>query len=181
MSGEHLTAGFFGKIPAAGDFVARGLSSSFVRFWDPFAAAHLVAVLERKPGSDHPGALRFMVGPAAHGPMAGVVLTSRDRVGRSFPLTLAAALDRAVMEIGVHALPWFEAVEELGRLACHGEFGVEELASRLASVGVPSAPAFGTPMEQMVMWTDPYELFEIDLEDPRPGLLRALSREHEVG
>ena len=43
MSGPLLTApGFWGKLPAAGDFVGRRLPAAFVEPWDRWVSRHLV-------------------------------------------------------------------------------------------------------------------------------------------
>ena len=39
---DLILPGFFGKLPAAGDFVSRRLPRDFVRFWDRWVARHLV-------------------------------------------------------------------------------------------------------------------------------------------
>jgi type VI secretion system protein ImpM len=83
MSRADLIPGFYGKLPAAGDFVARGLPDAFVRRWDRWLSRHLA----RRLGRAWPATgLRFL----HPGPVTGVVVPSADRAGRAFPLTLAA-------------------------------------------------------------------------------------------
>ena len=49
--------GFYGKMPATGDFVTRRLSGDFVRAWDRWLAQHLVPLfgsgLLRRVGRHH--------------------------------------------------------------------------------------------------------------------------------
>lgn len=89
-----LAPGFFGKMPHSGDFVVRRLPGDFVAVWDRFAALHLVPLLRK--GVNWPdGGLRFILGPdqAGSAAWAGLVLPSRDTIGRVFPLTVAAAVE----------------------------------------------------------------------------------------
>ncbi|RUZ99042.1 type VI secretion system-associated protein TagF, partial [Mesorhizobium sp. M7A.F.Ca.US.002.01.1.1] len=37
--------GFYGKMPATGDFVTRRLTGDFVRVWDRWLAQHLVPLM----------------------------------------------------------------------------------------------------------------------------------------
>ncbi|TIX11933.1 MAG: type VI secretion system-associated protein TagF, partial [Mesorhizobium sp.] len=80
-----ILPGFYGKIPATGDFVSRRLTGDFVRVWDRWLAQHLVPLigLESWPRAT---ALHFLAGPSCFGASAGIVVQSADRVGRQFPL-----------------------------------------------------------------------------------------------
>ncbi len=79
MMADSLT-GFHGKLPGAGDFVTRGLPTSFAAFWDGWATRHIA----RREGWPVGGLrLRLQSGGRA---AAGVVIASNDRVGRRFPL-----------------------------------------------------------------------------------------------
>ncbi|RUW25688.1 type VI secretion system-associated protein TagF, partial [Mesorhizobium sp. M4B.F.Ca.ET.013.02.1.1] len=40
-----ILPGFYGKIPATGDFVSRRLTGDFVRVWDRWLAQHLVPLI----------------------------------------------------------------------------------------------------------------------------------------
>ena len=79
-------AGFFGKLPATGDFVWRGLPDVFRRNWDAWLTRH-VAPLLRDGATFPPGGLRFRL-PSGGRLAAGVILPSRDSAGRRFPLSL---------------------------------------------------------------------------------------------
>lgn len=74
MSAADLNVpGFYGKMPATGDFVTRRLPGDFVRVWDRWLAQHIVPLLgtEAWPEST---ALRFLAGPTSFGTSAGIVL-----------------------------------------------------------------------------------------------------------
>lgn len=81
-------AGFFGKLPSIGDFVERGLPPAFRRSWDHWLTTHIAP--RARAGARFPqGGLRFKL--VSGGTTAGgVILPSRDSVGRVFPLTLLA-------------------------------------------------------------------------------------------
>lgn len=75
-------AGLFGKLPATGDFVARGLPDALRLRWDAWVARHLAP----RAGSWPPGGLRLrIVAPGRSA--AGLARPSRDAAGRAFPLT----------------------------------------------------------------------------------------------
>jgi type VI secretion system ImpM family protein len=89
--------GWFGKIPALGDFATRRLPASFVGPWDEWLSAELAASAEALGGAWGEAyraapVLCFCAGPGVIDQHAwhGTVVASYDRVGREFPLTLAA-------------------------------------------------------------------------------------------
>lgn len=85
-------AGFFGKMPSHGDFVARGLGPGVRGFLDRWLS--LGPALALRDGAVWPerGVRGLLLGP--NGPLAVLVLASRDAPGRVFPL-LACAEARA--------------------------------------------------------------------------------------
>ena len=135
-----MTTGLFGKLPAHGDFVRRGLPRSFVSPWDAWLSEGIHAA-RATLGEDWDAAWeaapiwRFRLSPGACGPDAvvGVVATSHDMVGRQFPLTLAAILPGA-------AIPppddWYAALEDALPAARAGGLDADALAALL-----PPAPA----------------------------------------
>ena len=94
-------AGWYGKLPALGDFAGRRLPGEFVARWDGW----LQRGMARSRGDLGERWMdlyltfpvwRFMVPAEAAGQFAwcGVLLPSVDRVGRCFPLTICRRLDR---------------------------------------------------------------------------------------
>lgn len=108
---EPVTA-WYGKLPARGDFVGQGLPPAWVEGWD-----HCLQQVLRLGELRHFPPWRFLVWPApedAHGPVrAGVLVSSHDRVGRVFPLTVVQAL--APYQLQGRSWPGIEAA--LARLA----------------------------------------------------------------
>jgi type VI secretion system ImpM family protein len=93
---ESNLAGWFGKIPALGDFVSRRLPQAFVDPWDAWLSAELVAAQDALGdawlSTYREGPIwRFalMAGAINRDCWYGVWLPSFDRVGREFPLTIA--------------------------------------------------------------------------------------------
>ena len=86
---------WYGKLPARGDFVGRGLPARWRNDWDAWlqrglalAATKLApAELRERLGSFAPW--RYVALPAPNEIWCGIIVPSHDRVGRAFPLTLA--------------------------------------------------------------------------------------------
>jgi type VI secretion system protein ImpM len=175
-----LTPGFFGKIPATGDFVTRRLAGDFVRHWDRFAARHLVPLLATEQWT-RDLTLRFLLGPAAHGPMAGIVLASSDRIGRRFPLTVAAPIGSADTGMATAANGWFSAIHDAARAAQEGRLDADQLAAELSALPFPANGTAGTPVRGLVLWTRPSELFQADLDAPQAALERIFALSREAG
>lgn len=172
MPAQHLRTGFYGKLPAAGDFVTRGLDPAFVRRWDRFVAAHLAPTMTREPLDDHP-ILRFTLDEAGT-VMAGCVMASADLVGRAFPLTIAAPTTMAEAGDGSD---WFSAAEELGDAARCGELLVDELDDMLRRLPLP--PAFPARCDAS-FWIGGGSPEPIDLLAPGSGLTALLAQVRTV-
>jgi type VI secretion system protein ImpM len=140
MPDARAVTGLYGKVPAHGDFVRRGLPSSFVSPWDAWLQDAVAAAREALgPGWedawDHAPAWRFALPAGACGPeaVAGVMLPSQDTVGRRFPVTLAALLP-AGAPMPVPA--WFDRVEAA---ALAGRAGAADADALLAAIPDPAA------------------------------------------
>ena len=160
--------GFYGKMPATGDFVTRRLTGDFVRIWDRWLAQHLVPLIgsEFWPNST---ALRFLAGPASFGASAGIILQSADRVGRQFPLSVVAQLSEAPFRLA-YAEAWFARIEEAAIAAQHGELTPDELDTALAGLPVPPVEQGEEFISDMVMWTAYSDIFDIDPQSPQTTL-----------
>jgi type VI secretion system protein ImpM len=67
---------------------------------------------------------------------AGLLIPSSDRVGRRFPLTIAASLapHSNSLAIALAAHPWFDAIDRVARHVLKERLSVDELESELAQV-----------------------------------------------
>ncbi len=151
--------GFFGKLPARGDFVRVGLPEDFVAPLDSWCRDCLAAS-RRALGEGWEEAWmsapiwRFRLPPGACGAQAvlGVWLPSMDRVGRHYPFILCAlAATLAGLEQGG---PWADAAEAAGLAGVVEDLPHETIAARLqqpAPTG-PSPPVgwstMGSPFVQ---------------------------------
>ena len=157
-------AGFFGKLPTAGDFVARGLPHPFCRAWDGWITRH---VAQRLRDAGPPGGLRFRL--CSGGRMAaGVVLPSQDRVGRRFPLTMALVGERMPAPGALD--PWCDAAMALATHALAAD-DLAEAIKALAQPDMTAAPV-GPAMQ---LWTLGAPPIACDPARPGPALDRLLS------
>jgi type VI secretion system protein ImpM len=139
MLGE-AAIGFCGKLPARGDFVASGLPRRFVEAWHDWMQ-HVLPASRDALGEDWVAAWleaavwRFALAPDICGPDAvlGLWMPSVDRIGRYFPLTLAAAIPGADPAILIRDGGGFLAVAECaGRDALAHDLAPDAVAARLA-------------------------------------------------
>ncbi|ODT06064.1 MAG: type VI secretion-associated protein [Mesorhizobium sp. SCN 65-20] len=169
MPAEHLATGFYGKIPATGDFVSRGLPGDFVRSWDRWVATHLAPLQLSGAWPEHVG-LRFILGADASGPMVGVALPGRDKAGRRFPLTVATPLPASVTAMAAASSSWFDAVEAVAEAALRGELGPDALGEALSAIPFEHSGVEGEGVHGMTFWTASSDLLTIDPSAPQAAL-----------
>ncbi len=141
------TPGFFGKLPAQGDFLSRRLPADFLRVWDPWLQTSLASSRERLGEAWLDAYLtspiwRFILTPgiAGQSPWAGLLMPSVDRVGRYFPFTVACALPVGANPFRVlSASDWFDGVQTLMLAALEGSLTLDELDARLVDLDPPAA------------------------------------------
>jgi type VI secretion system protein ImpM len=161
MMAQADAVGLFGKLPARGDFVRGGLPGSFVAPWDDWLRHVLAMSQERLGPAWLPAWLeapvwRFLIAPGLCGPhgVLGVMLPSVDRVGRYFPLTLAALFapdaGAETADDDTEAEAWLDGAEAAGRAALEQDAGPEQTAALLP--GPPSSPAM--PVAGSLWWTE---------------------------
>ncbi len=139
-------AGFYGKLAARGDFIQRGLPSSFIEPWDAWLAAG-IAASQAELGAAWLDAYlvsplwRFAVAPGLLGsdPVAGVMMPSIDRVGRYFPLCIVHPLAREADLASLVGGPddWFEAVEALLLSTLEADAELERFETAVAALEAP--------------------------------------------
>jgi type VI secretion system ImpM family protein len=104
--------GWFGKVPALGDFVVRRLPSGFRDRWDPWLSAGLLegaaALGEAWPDTylAFPFWRFLWIEPLGTTAWAGVLAPGADRVGRLFPVTVVQAITDPLQRV-----PSFEGLD----------------------------------------------------------------------
>ena len=180
--------GFFGKVTSHGDFVGRRLAPSFQQGWDGWLQAGMqqsrqtlgsawVATYLSSP------IWRFALARGVCGENAwvGLMMPSVDRVGRHFPLTLAACIDGQESLLDCASLhdDWFKDLEELALSSLGEGFLLDDFDKALCNLGPPddsgAANAAGAPEAGTVIALDPVLELHEQLSAPSVGLMKAVA------
>lgn len=152
-----MLPGWYGKLPALGDFAGRRLPPLFVEPWDRWLAnglghwrqhddAWLDAFLSAPVWRFALGAgVPFELSPG----YTGVMMPSVDRVGRYFPLTLVRP--RAQRET-IAPAAWLRALEELAVSALNDDWDAERLDAELGGLEDKSAGGPAWPDKGRAIW-----------------------------
>ncbi len=134
-----LSAGFFGKLPARGDFVRHGLPGTLVSALDGWCQRVLPAS-QANLGDGWADAWmvapiwRFLLPAGSCGPgaAAGLWLPSTDKAGRLFPLVIALAAPTwpELARCGA----FLDAVEPIGLAAIERDLTPDQLGAAIAAV-----------------------------------------------
>jgi type VI secretion system protein ImpM len=140
--------GFFGKLVSRGDFVRRRVPDAFVTCWDDWLqraikASRLQLGDEWLPAYLSAPIWRFALaeGVCGDAPWLGVLMPSVDRVGRYFPLTIAAVADpfRSELQMLSGAGGWFDAIERIALSALDEDLSLDDFDAALLELAVPKA------------------------------------------
>jgi len=152
--------GWYGKAPGRGDFIRRGLTPGFVAVWDAWMQRLIRTARDAlgprwREGYFTAPIRRFALSPGLCGPRGavGVMMPSVDRVGRMFPLCLAAETEAPAPAAWRAAAPHFEALETAA-LAMLDPDAAPELLARALSAPALSTPALPAP----ALWAHPPSL-----------------------
>ncbi|QEN90064.1 type VI secretion system-associated protein TagF [Labrys sp. KNU-23] len=165
-SSESDGIGFFGKVPSHGDFVSTGLSRQ--------AETELVNWLqsglqesEQTLGAQWQDLFhaappwRFVIERSLWGraTMVGILLPSKDRVGRSFPLVIAARLSNydGPARLFCFDESWFTAAEAIAETSTLRDFDIATFLGGLKRLRLPRArpappPPPGTAGSRVSLW-----------------------------
>ncbi len=150
MTHPDSTPGFFGKVTTHGDFVSRRLPPAFLSVWDSWLQYSLQQSKETL-GQEWLNIYlsspiwRFALAPGVcgEGGWAGVLMPSVDRVGRHFPLTIAAPLPGGLGLadwIG-RSRGWYDEVEELALSSLDPGFSLHGFDLQLAAMAIARSSA----------------------------------------
>lgn len=138
--------GFYGKLPARGDFVQRNLPRSFIEPWDNWLQDALAGSREQLGEQWLRSYLtspvwRFALcgGLCGEQVVAGVLIPSVDRVGRYFPLVITALLPKTVepLALAEQAHSWYESVESLILQGLEDDLDFEKYATEVSQLPIP--------------------------------------------
>jgi type VI secretion system ImpM family protein len=158
-------AGFFGKLPSAGDFVQRRLPPGFVDVWDQHFENAVAESRGALNGAWHEAyhaspIWRFLLAPKICGESAwaGVMGPGVDRVGRCFPMVIAAPLTadpgsctRVLQDGG----SWFDQAEQVHNAAqANAAVSVDAFDEQVAALAGPldAAPSRASEFLYDVDW-----------------------------
>jgi type VI secretion system protein ImpM len=166
MSAADLNTGFFGKIPATGDFVSANLPRTFIDRWDRWMSMELRARPDQ--GGLDTRVWRFVVQAGIFGdqPCAGAWRMSEDRVGRRYPF--------AVVRLGPlpdPADPWFDATAKLVRSAVDELRTFGWIGAQIAALPQPQSLE---SRHRIAFWLDDWEVQELNFSDIHDLAVNAL-------
>jgi len=163
-SNAEAAPGYHGKLPTKGDFITRRLPRGFLDPWDSWLQ-DVIAGSRTRMGEAWLDAYltspiwRFALpaGLCGEAAAAGVVMPSVDRVGRYFPLTIAALLPAGVdlLVVPVAAAGWFGKAEALVRSALDDAFDFDGFDAQVAALGIPVAGESGSTATATVVQAGP--------------------------
>lgn len=156
--------GWYGKLPTLGDFASRRLEADFIEPWDLWLGdglqaqrrtlgdAWVEAYLDSPPW-------RFLLSPGVLPGIdpgrvfAGVLVPSVDRVGRYFPLTLAASLAHAPCVVAEFdaLLAWMHRLEDTALDALQGDWSIDDLEGALAGLAPPTDEAAASSEDRLAV------------------------------
>jgi len=140
---ELAAIGYFGKVPARGDFVQRRLPRSFLDPWDDWLQAAVAASKSQLGEAWLESYLtspiwRFSLSAGICGdvPAVGVLMPSVDSVGRYYPMTVVLLQPRSVhsFAFAANAQAWFAAAEAAVLSCLDDGFELSDLDERLADL-----------------------------------------------
>lgn len=144
--GADPRPGFFGKVTSHGDFVSRRLPPAFQQRWDDWAQQGLQASRQAL-GSQwlatwlNSPIWRFALAPGVCGDEAwcGLQMPSVDRVGRHFPLMIAAPWPAGapLLDCVTAHDAWFTALENLALSSLRAEFSLDDFDAALCGLVRP--------------------------------------------
>jgi type VI secretion system protein ImpM len=168
-------AGFFGKLPAHGDFVHRNLPANFVNIWDEWLQG-FVGGTQEQLGEDWLDIYLtspvwrffFSAGVVDEYQWAGIVLPSVDRVGRYFPFSFVTKIQMKANPIDFVSLQknWYDSVEDICLAALDGQIIIDDLVDKVNSFELKEASIY-CPTTSLK--GDSGMVVEMDFEEESPS------------
>lgn len=150
MQYRHST-GFFGKLPAHGDFIHRGLSTQCINLWDDWLQG-VVGASQEQLGDQWLDIYltspiwRFAFSPGVIDEhlWAGITLPSVDRVGRYFPFSILSWAPARVPATAAltENEQWYETMEDIALQALDGQLLIDDMAEQIQAVPLATSSAY---------------------------------------
>ena len=153
-----VITGFYGKLPARGDFVRAGLPRAFTDPWDEWLGAVIAGSRARMGDAWLPAYLeapvwRFCLAAGLCGalPAVGLTIPSVDKAGRYFPLTFAALCENSA---AVEA--WLDRCEDAGYAALEQDTPPDAIAATIGqpAVALQDRDYQNSPSCGSIWWTE---------------------------
>lgn len=135
MSTEFIINGYYGKVSTHGDFVSRGLPSSFIDPWDAWLQEAVICSQQQLADNWLNCYLtgpiyRFALSPGVCGENGwlGIMMPSVDSIGRYYPMTIATINKQNVnpfIAMQQEAV-WFTNLEALALSSLDDNFSIEQ-------------------------------------------------------
>ena len=142
--------GWYGKFPPVGDFVGRRLPQKFIDLWHGWLekgiAASKISLGDRWLDKYlNCPVWHFLLTPGVCGGSfwAGTLMSSVDKVGRYFPLTIAAEIDATIHSLATITArsEWYTALEQFSMTLLDTRTSIEDLESGLTKIPFPAPDA----------------------------------------
>ena len=150
MPTELIEPGYYGKVPAHGDFLSNGLPRSFIDPWDLWLQEAINTSRQQLGESWLNYYLtsplyRFVLSPGICGQHSwqGVLMPSVDKVGRYFPFTLSIIDKQNINPFIVlqNRNDWFAATEKLVLTCLEDDFNLEKFKLALGQLSTATEQA----------------------------------------
>jgi type VI secretion system protein ImpM len=141
-----MTAGWYGKLPAVGDFASRRMRPEFIAALDAWlqqalqhSQEHLGSCWLDSFLTSHIWRFCLFAGVQGEQNWLGLLMPSVDRVGRYFPLTIAAAGDARLLLtlLDGSATSWLNKVETAARGALDVTATIDDFEAALDAAPTP--------------------------------------------
>lgn len=170
------TVGFFGKLPAHGDFIHRNLPTGFMTPWDNWLQSFISST--RQQLGDRwldiyltSPVWRFFFAPGVidGNQWAGVMLPSVDRVGRYFPFSVISNIPPAInpMDFTAAQTTWYESMANSCLAALEGQITIDDLLQEVQDLQIDQADLYQPAGNQPL--TGPGVMVDIDFDEPSPA------------
>jgi type VI secretion system protein ImpM len=152
--------GWYGKLPAVGDFSARGLDGSLLTILGDWCAQGMETISTHNGGEDWREA--YMLSPVwsfvmnaevwSDEPLAGCMAPSVDRVGRCYPLIIVRSIING--ELGRILPPrndWLQRADMVIRQAVSGKIAVDDVMPGVVNGDNLEGHAFDTGSTESIL------------------------------